>query len=117
MKVRELFTQAQAKGYFMADPSLMDYEKGNPVTGSEYYERRLTGEMVCLQQWLRDEHKTHVRAEPADVGEEEEEVKWYYNYIRLRNDLGDGSYDSAWFDTYEEALCEGLLAACLSIRA
>ena len=65
-----------------------------------------------LQRWLREVHFIHINVSPTDDNEGNNPVKWTYSYIsRYDNAIHDDAFSmitDELFDTYEQALEEGL---------
>ena len=105
------------------EPQELNYYDGDGsgvVTNSYLKEGINTEEAECilpsqavLQKWLRERYMIHIFISPNSDNEGGDLEKWYYSYIsRYDNSLHKDAFDCCCdeeFNSYEEALEEGLL--------
>lgn len=101
MDYKTLFQLAQDKGY--------QYQFVHPLFTKEHEKTNfLFLELTLIQKWLRDEHKMKAIALPYSLPAaalEISEVTWIWMIHRVKSSTAT---EVKYFDTYEEALLNGI---------
>lgn len=89
--------------------SKIDWNNFIDMTGNSNYQTAPT--QGLLQKWIREKHNIHI-----EIRLNKKAYKYQIQYIPLKNEYGECLNESKNFNTYEQALEEGLLEALKLIK-